>query len=47
MRNHWVDERTIGDEEHAPASGRNSDSSVAAQYEDSLPPDPAEEYEPS
>ena len=40
MRNHWMEERTI-DEGRLPAQReRNPDSSVAAQYEDSVPPDP-------
>ena len=47
MRNHWIDERTIEPDEHAPERGRNPDSSVAAQYEDSVLPDADEEYEPS
>ena len=48
MRNHWIDERTIEDEELAPTQrGRNPDSSVAAQYEDSVPPDPDEADEPA
>lgn len=50
MRNHWIDERTIEDElETAAPRGRNTDSSVAAQYEDTVPPDSHAEdvYEPS
>ena len=51
MRNDWIDERTISDREDdldsAIPRGRNTDSSVAAQYEDSVPPDPDEDYEPS
>lgn len=47
MRNHWIDERTIDDEADSPSAGRNTESSVAAQYEDSVPPDPREDEEPS
>jgi len=53
MRNHWIDERAIEDDLDRIPRGRNTDSSVAAQYEDSVPPDPnsdavtGDDYEPS
>ena len=48
MRNDWIDERTLEDDlDHDTPRGRNLDSSVAAQYEDSVPPDPDEDYESS
>ena len=47
MRNHWIDERTLDEAESAPSPSRNPDSSVAAQYEDSVPPDPDEVDDPS
>ena len=47
MRNDWIDERTIEDDLDSAPRGRNTDSSVAAQYEDSVPRDPDEDYEPS
>lgn len=47
MRNHWTDEQTVDEDACDPAFGRNPDSSVAPRYEDSVPPDPDEEYEPS
>lgn len=47
MRNHWIDERTLDEADSTPSPSRNSDSSVAAQYEDSVPPNPDEAYEPS
>ncbi len=47
MRNHWIDEHTLDEEAYIPATGRNPESSVAAQYEDSVPPDPQEDEEPS
>lgn len=52
MRDPWTDRHALDEADYTPAPGRNPDSSVAAQYEDSVPPDPAnysdgEEYEPS
>ena len=47
MRNHWIDEHTLDEADAVPALGRNPDSSVAAQYEDSVPLDPEEVDDPS
>ena len=48
MRNLFSDELALEQDRYTPARGRNPDSAIAAQYEDSLPPDPdEEEYEPS
>lgn len=47
MRNDWTDELALDEDAYAPAPGRNPDSSVAPRYEDSVPPDRDEEYEPS
>ncbi len=40
MRNDWIDDRMLDDEDRHSPRGRNPNSSVSAQYEDSLPPDP-------
>ena len=47
MRNDWTDERALDEVADALSAGRNTESSVAAQYEDSVPPDADEEDEPS
>ncbi len=47
MRNPWIDEQTLEPYEPATSRGRDPDSSVAAQYEDSVPPDGDETHEPS
>ena len=38
MRNDWTDERAMEDEERPAARGHDPDSSIAAQYEDFVPP---------
>ncbi len=47
MRNHWIDDPPSEDEEFGTSRGRNPDSSVAPQYEDSVPPEVEEGHEPS
>ncbi len=47
MRNHWIDERSLDEADSTPALGRDPDSSVAAQYEDSVPLGPEEADDPS
>lgn len=48
MRNFPCDTSTLDEADYTPALARNPDSSVAAQYEDSVPSDlTEEEYEPS
>ena len=49
MPTDWIDERTLDADWYGRPRPRNPDSSVAAQYEDSVLPEPEgdEAYEPS